>query len=329
MQSNDVHGSLAFSATQLGAGSLLTAGNYTPINPGQTTTLVIDNSTQPPVQYWTDPVNSHGTSAAKAVNGTGSPTNIGVGFITDLNKPAEDMHVALTWLNVGAGMAVAGNFTPVLSAYLTLDFQENQLITSDIMGVAPVWQMNLLELQQDTTIIISKDQNGHYIASQLAPMEEAEEKEEVTAISASIGPENVTRVYRATLSFGTQSIVSDSLKTISEHLHNKGYRVKVTLLGKATDALIELVLPANTSCNKAEKEVLACIEDHGFPVHIAIKERSGELLAYSKDRFSFWEDINPATNGWYVRKNIVPYATGPGPVKTQHNGDVLADAMKA
>ncbi|RPD63484.1 hypothetical protein L227DRAFT_561598 [Lentinus tigrinus ALCF2SS1-6] len=315
---------LGFSATQVGEGSLVTAGNYTPIKAGQTTTLLLDQTANPPVQHWTDPKDRSGVTSVQAVNRTGGPAGIGIGFITNLDEPTEDINLALTWPNVGNTLAVTGDFTPVLSAYIALDYQETQMVRGDIQSVDPIWKVNLLSLKPSTTIVISKDPTGAYIAKQLNSMEaEAEDVKVPDAIPVSIGSENVTRMYRATLSFAAQSLVSNSLKTIAEHLHSKGYRVKVTLLGKATDALIELVLPTSTSCNQAEKEVLGCIEDHGFPTHIAIKERSGELLAYSKDRFSCWEDINPATNGWYIRKNIVPYITGPGPVKGGALGEII------
>ncbi|TFK78816.1 hypothetical protein K466DRAFT_606638, partial [Polyporus arcularius HHB13444] len=90
---------LGFSATQVGQGSIVTAGNYTPIQVGQTTTLLLDQTARPPVQHWTDPKALSGVTTVQAVNGTGGPAGIGLGFITDLNKPTEDMSVALTWPN--------------------------------------------------------------------------------------------------------------------------------------------------------------------------------------------------------------------------------------
>ncbi|KAI0712718.1 hypothetical protein C8T65DRAFT_739293 [Cerioporus squamosus] len=320
---------LGFSATQVGEGSIVTAGNYTPIKVGQTTTLLLDQTARPPVQHWTDPKTLPGVTTVQAVNGTGGPAGIGIGFITDLDKPTEDMSVALTWPNVGNTLAVTGDFTPILSAYVALDYQESQLIRGDIQSVAPIWQSNLLSLQANTTIVVSKDATGAYVAKQLN-FAEAEDFE-ADPIPASIDVKDIvaTRVYRATLSFASQSLVNDSLKTIIEHLLSKGYRVRVTYLGKATDALIELILPLNTSCNQAEKEVLGFIENHGFPTRAAIKERGGEKKVYSKDRISFWEDINPAKADWYMGKSIVSHITGPGPVKIQHDDsvNVVADIM--
>ncbi|TFK78817.1 hypothetical protein K466DRAFT_606639, partial [Polyporus arcularius HHB13444] len=90
---------LGFSATQVGQGSIVTAGNYTPIKVGQTTTLLLDQTARPPVLHWTDPKALSGVTTVQAVNGTGGPAGIGIGFITDLDKPTEDMSVALTWPN--------------------------------------------------------------------------------------------------------------------------------------------------------------------------------------------------------------------------------------
>ncbi len=77
------------------------------------------------------------------------------------------MSVALTWPNAGNTLAVTGDFTPILSAYVALDYQESQLIRGDIQSVAPIWQKNLLSLQANSTIVISKDATGAYVAQQL------------------------------------------------------------------------------------------------------------------------------------------------------------------
>ncbi|TFK80233.1 hypothetical protein K466DRAFT_569773, partial [Polyporus arcularius HHB13444] len=186
----------------------------------------------------------------------------------------------------------------------------------------------------NSTIVISKDATGAYVAQQLSGFDaDAEGRDPSDQIPASIDQKDIvtTRVYRATLSFGAQGLVNDSLQTITEHLYSKGYRVKIILLGRATDALLELILPYNTSCNQAEKELLGYIENHGFPTRAAIKERGGEKTVFTEERLSFWEDINPATSEWYISKSIVPPNTGFGPVKIQANGSdsIVADIVKA
>ncbi|KAI0748742.1 hypothetical protein C8Q80DRAFT_1271100 [Daedaleopsis nitida] len=158
---------LGVSASQVGEGSLVTAGNYTPINVGESTTLQLDSTVNPHVYHWSDPEHCESRSRVQAVNGTGQDTGIGLGFITDLGGPNEEFNCAVMCPQVGAGVAVTAGFTPVLSAYVALDYQETQIVRGDIQSVAPIWSKNLLSLSATTTIAIIKDAMGGYEARQV------------------------------------------------------------------------------------------------------------------------------------------------------------------
>ncbi|KAI0712719.1 hypothetical protein C8T65DRAFT_646710 [Cerioporus squamosus] len=306
---------LGFSATQVGEGSIVTAGNYTPIKVGQTTTLLLDQTARPPVQHWTDPKTLPGVTTVQAVNGTGGPAGIGIGFITDLDKPTEDMSVALTWPNVGNTLAVTGDFTPILSAYVALDYQKSQLIRGDIQSVAPIWQANLLSLQANTTIVVSKDATGAYVAKQL---NFAEADSELTAAEGDPTPlwqsidENIVRFvkrsYSATLAFDVakQSDIGRCLKPIIHRLAEKGYAIKLVTKPEESDVGIQLNLPYSASCAQAEKEIISASQSLGFPGRMAIKERSGARRIYFGGSVNYWLDISPASTGWYQGNKIMP-----------------------
>ncbi|RPD63485.1 hypothetical protein L227DRAFT_572635 [Lentinus tigrinus ALCF2SS1-6] len=308
---------LGFSATQVGEGSLVTAGNYTPIKAGQTTTLLLDQTANPPVQHWTDPKDRSGVTSVQAVNRTGGPAGIGIGFITNLDEPTEDINLALTWPNVGNTLAVTGDFTPVLSAYIALDYQETQMIRGDIQSVDPIWKVNLLSLKPSTTIVISKDPTGAYIAKQLDGMQvDAESLAAPTEVDStplwkSIDEDIVRfvkRSYSAILTFDVmkRSDIGRCLKPIVQRLTERGYAIKLVTKPEDSDIGIQLNLPYRASCDQAEKEILAATEVLGFPGRMAIKERSGAKQTHFGGSLNYWLDISPASTGWYEGNRIMP-----------------------
>ncbi|RDX49613.1 hypothetical protein OH76DRAFT_1482987 [Lentinus brumalis] len=159
---------LAVSATQV-EGSLVTAGNYTPIRLGQTTKLHLDQATSPPIRYWSNPkaLPNGDPDMIYAVNRTGRQETIGIGFITDLNTPDEDVSLALASPNVRDTLTLsAAAFTPLLTAYLVgvgdYDYKQGQLIKGDIVNETPIWMQHLPELQPNTTVVIGQDATGAY-----------------------------------------------------------------------------------------------------------------------------------------------------------------------
>ncbi|TFK85752.1 hypothetical protein K466DRAFT_587848 [Polyporus arcularius HHB13444] len=164
---------LAYTATQRGQGSIVTAGSYTPIKVGQTTTLRLDNPSGVPIRAWTKPVPEvpDQALAAKGIvrgrNETGGPAGIGLGFLTDAGTATEGVNVALTWPNVGNTQTVAGKFTPVLSAYVALRYKQSQIIEGELQQETPIWKKDLLGLQGDTTIVVSKKGDGSFVATEI------------------------------------------------------------------------------------------------------------------------------------------------------------------
>ncbi|OBZ65476.1 hypothetical protein A0H81_14598 [Grifola frondosa] len=89
------------------------------------------------------------------------------GFITNLGLATEEMNTALMFKEVGDGLSVTVNFTPILKAYVGCDYEQGQVVDADIQGVQPVWEANLLSLQESTVVSIVRKGGGGYKATQL------------------------------------------------------------------------------------------------------------------------------------------------------------------
>lgn len=72
----------------------------------------------------------------------------------------------MTDLDHSAGLSVTGECTPIMKAYIALDYKETQLIKSEIQS-AVLWEQNLLSLGAITTVVISKNAMGGYEAHTL------------------------------------------------------------------------------------------------------------------------------------------------------------------
>ncbi|KAI0698785.1 hypothetical protein C8Q76DRAFT_757431 [Earliella scabrosa] len=287
---------------------------YVPIRTGQTTSLRYN----PPNYFWTAPRNKVGQPTAQAVNMTGGRVHIGQGFMAD-----EKYNMALVCKDVEHKEDVDGNFAPILKAYVAVDginYQQGELIREDMRGAKPIWEADLRKLgrRQPTVISIYKDADGEFKAKEV--INAAADAFRAEAIPPPLPIPCVSRHYRATLAFETYQQVQDSLADICKHLSAKGYRVKVIVKSRDSDARLDLVLPDLTSCNQAEKEILGYIEGHGFGARVAIRERAGSLMFYSQGPMLAGSDINPAGYEWYDSTPI------PAGVVNQKIADVLTVA---
>ncbi|CAL1700099.1 unnamed protein product [Somion occarium] len=325
-----------FCSAQIGGRRVVTAGNYVPIQVGQETTLNVETNVRPPVFYFSDPTSIIG-DIVKATNLTGQAANIGLGFITDAEQPNETMIPTSVFRNVPNGLSILDTFTPLLRAYIDIgNYTEGQLIDRDLSNVQPVWEGDLLSLQPETTIVLQ----GSVVPVQPRLNLNAtvintthDQVPPVVVHLPKVEIERRERVYTATLAFALAENVVQGVKYIAEQLINKNYQVKFTYTEGSTFAVLVLTLPYGTSCDQAERELLSVMESHlrtplspksngtfnsginstgsnghGFfdgndstlRPRISIKGRSGSQVVSAGENFSYWVEINPASNEWFV-----------------------------
>ncbi|KAI0371219.1 hypothetical protein BV20DRAFT_1051639 [Pilatotrama ljubarskyi] len=284
---------LGFCMPQIGGNSkIVSASNYTPIGVGETTTLDLNTSINPPVYSFTPPVPLPGTKGIQAVNNTGHPVTIALGFINEMGTDNETMNPVLTWRNVGQGLAVTGEFTPVLRAYLTLNYQESEILKGEVKTLKPIWQENLASLGPKTSIHIIKDASGAFSAKTAVAMD--------VPVIPKIPTDGKARVYKAELAFSSPRIVMKTARAIGEYLWGKSYIMKFIYKEGATEARVELTLPQGISCQQAERDVVSAIDSDPLALkHVQIKGHGGEMMVSSQGSFLFWHDINPASVAWY------------------------------
>lgn len=121
-------------------------------------------------------------------------------------------------------------------------------------------------------------------------------------------------------------MVVRATKPILEHLRDEGYEegrltynvrifaiysvhleLTVSLLFQKgqTDILLELVLPGWASCDVAEQAMHAAIDSqYNLNERAYIKDHSGAITQNSDDGFSFWTDISPASEQWFISEGV-------------------------
>ncbi|KAI0674467.1 hypothetical protein C8Q78DRAFT_989392 [Trametes maxima] len=289
---------LGFCMPQIGGGQrIVSASNYTHMKVGDVTTLTVNNAVNPPVYFFTPPIARPGVDSIQAINNVGHPATIALGFITDPDTPNEVMNPVLTWTDVGNGLAVTGEFTPVLRAYVALKYQASEILRGEVQGVKPIWEANLLSLGPHTTIIVSKDATGAFVGKKLG----GNAKDAPLLKVPSGFPDGKSRVYKADLAFSTPKIALQAARAIGDQLFGKSYLTKFIYKEGAAEARIELSLPCGVSCHQAERDMVSALEGEPFIGHHAqIKGHGGQILLSTEGSFSYWSDINPATIAWYI-----------------------------
>lgn len=72
--------------------------------------------------------------------------------------------------------SVKANFTPILSAYVALDYQQNSILEAEVESETPIWSQNLIGLKPVTTWNITKSASGRFVvteASNFAAIDDA------------------------------------------------------------------------------------------------------------------------------------------------------------
>ena len=64
-----------------------------------------------------------------------------------------------------AGLTVGAEFIPMLKMYVTMDYQETQLVKGEIESLTPIWQENMLALGPNTTLLLKRLETGQYIVT--------------------------------------------------------------------------------------------------------------------------------------------------------------------
>ncbi|KAG1742123.1 hypothetical protein EDB19DRAFT_1702133 [Suillus lakei] len=150
---------LAFSKPQVVDGNIIDAETCVKINDSEKTSLTEANDV-----YHFSPPQAGTSGVLQAVNNTGAIQDIAVGFMNAgdlMPKPA------LYFKEVGDGSHVTAEFTPVLRAYITSDYQETAIIRGAIDTPA-IWSQNLAALPEHTTWTLKRDAaSGHYSVVQV------------------------------------------------------------------------------------------------------------------------------------------------------------------
>ncbi|KAG0694826.1 hypothetical protein DFH29DRAFT_1005997 [Suillus ampliporus] len=157
MQATYTH-QLAFSKAQVVNGKIVDAETCIEIKPSEKTTLTEENN----VFQFSNP--EKGVDGFfQAWNKTGLVQDIAVGFMNAgdfMPKPV------LYFNDVGDSSNVTAEFTPILRAYITSDYQETAVLQGAI-ETPVIWEQNLGALGENTTWNLKREPStGHYKITQ-------------------------------------------------------------------------------------------------------------------------------------------------------------------
>ena len=62
-------------------------------------------------------------------------------------------------------MSVMAEFKPILKMYISLDYQQTQMLKAEIRDELPLWQGDMLSLGALTTLVIKRSPTGQYTAT--------------------------------------------------------------------------------------------------------------------------------------------------------------------
>ncbi|KAG0708326.1 hypothetical protein DFH29DRAFT_477001 [Suillus ampliporus] len=149
---------LAVSKLQVVDGNIVDAETAVKINYGQKTILTEVNDV-----FHFSPPHAGTSGVLQAMNATGAIQDIAIGFMTPgdlMPKPA------LCFKEVGDSSNVTAEFTPILRAYITSDYQETEILRGAIDTPA-IWEHDLASLSESTTLNLHRDPaTGQYTITQ-------------------------------------------------------------------------------------------------------------------------------------------------------------------
>ncbi|KAF9222752.1 hypothetical protein BS17DRAFT_179991 [Gyrodon lividus] len=149
---------LAFVKPQVDHASdtIIDASTYKLVNVDDKTTLTKDDHG---VYHFSNVVAGE-AGYLQAVNGCPLVEDMAIGF----TKPnsGEDPIPTLYFKSIGSGAFIKAQFTPVLRAYVTEQYQETQIIRGEV-DVSSIWEKDLAGLDSSTTWILTHDKaTGKY-----------------------------------------------------------------------------------------------------------------------------------------------------------------------
>ncbi|KIJ48187.1 hypothetical protein M422DRAFT_247959 [Sphaerobolus stellatus SS14] len=149
---------LAFTTPQVEHDKVTTAGDFTPIELGQRTTIVEEDH----AHKFTTPEDGSGTSLIVAENKTTKKIDIGVGFVL-----SEDNAItALVFRGVGPSNNVSAQFTPIARAYVATEYRQDDILKGPMKSTL-LWEQNLEQLEEDTKLLLKDNPDGTYTLSQV------------------------------------------------------------------------------------------------------------------------------------------------------------------
>lgn len=149
---------LAFIKPQVEKDILVSAQADRAIELGQSTKLIVTSPGPPPAFNFTPAEGAVKPSGPiSCSNGSGSPSKIGVGFLT-----AQGPQVSILYeeAQFGSDQILDAEFTPVLRGYVISGTKENQVFRT-VVHSPKLFDENLVKIT-DGTYNITKDGNGKY-----------------------------------------------------------------------------------------------------------------------------------------------------------------------
>ncbi|KAG1729036.1 hypothetical protein EDB19DRAFT_2042425 [Suillus lakei] len=145
---------LAFTKPQVESGNIVGAATAVEINVGQQTTLTKDGQ----VFSFSAPI-AGSSGFLRATNDAGLKEDIAIGFMS----PGQLLPTpTLIFEGVGDDSNVTAQFTPILRAYVTSDYQETQILRGEIHSPM-LWDEDLAALPETTTWNLTRDAaSGRY-----------------------------------------------------------------------------------------------------------------------------------------------------------------------
>ncbi|KAI0743059.1 hypothetical protein C8Q80DRAFT_951221 [Daedaleopsis nitida] len=287
---------------QVGRGQFVSASNHIPVSTGDQTTLMVDRTINPPAYYFTPPLKSTSSQdAVQVVNGTNVPQNIGFGFITDVDTDRELMHTVLMFPGVKPTFTALAQYIPVVRAYISMNYAEDEMLSADIMNVKPLWEGDMRELQSSTTVVVKRTPQGTYEAHELPGSLHKVPDESETWVSpkGSIEPAMLysERSFHATMVFHYRADDEQRFKHVIAELVRRGYTVRLSIKECENDVGVELLLPFGLSCAQAK----AHLQEMGDREQLYTMTRcNGELHVFHGEHVSCCYDINPASTEWFA-----------------------------
>ncbi|KAG9052200.1 hypothetical protein FS842_010340 [Serendipita sp. 407] len=146
---------LAYTRPQVLDENIVDCSAWQDINVGQKTTLNKNSNGA----YSFDGAKPGEDGYLIAANNCGDIEEMSIGFVKAPGMPPDQV---LYFSNIRQGYNVKTQFTPVLSAYVTSQYQQTEILRGAIQ-TAEIWRQDLSQLRERTTLIFSRDNaTGRY-----------------------------------------------------------------------------------------------------------------------------------------------------------------------